>query len=437
MLLSFLGWIAISSIAAVLINRTQSDKLLTPAMIWLLFLSTFAVFAELPIDTPVNALPQSWVTDDVQQLKQGLQVLVSKAEKGSDINLGLLAILLMLAVSIKRLSKLFLHYVKLRRLVFAGVPYRHPLLNAKGFIFGGSHSAFVIGFFKPVIALPAFFVDLNDKQQEIILRHELFHIAKGDHRGAFIWRLLSELCWFNPAIRVFEKQYLVAIEARCDQGVIQQGIGSREYAETLLLSIKNSFNTAQQGSYASFNSPAFSLQEYKHRLSRVLSESNRNWSAMFILPLLLMSVLTLTTAKAALSTDRPIEWQSPVEDFRITSGFGEIAKFRNMQTHKGLDLKGPVGTPVYATSDGMVVVADQTTLKKNYGKAIVLQHGSEWQSLYAHLSEIKVAPEQQVKAGELIGLIGTTGKVTGPHLHFEMTFKGNKVNPMKYLKASQ
>lgn len=117
---------------------------------------------------------------------------------------------------------------------------------------------------------------------------------------------------------------------------------------------------------------------------------------------------------------------------RIASGFGTridpIYKTRKM--HTGIDFTAPIGAKVYATGDG--VIAKVNYDKWGYGTHIVVNHGYGYQSLYAHLSSAKVKPGQKVKRGQLIGNIGSTGKSTGPHLHYEVVKNGQKVNPIGF-----
>jgi murein DD-endopeptidase MepM/ murein hydrolase activator NlpD len=98
--------------------------------------------------------------------------------------------------------------------------------------------------------------------------------------------------------------------------------------------------------------------------------------------------------------------------------------------HWGLDFTAPVGTEVYSTGDG--VVEEIETLAWGYGKNIVINHGFGYKTRYAHLSAFKVKVGQKVTRGQVIGLVGNTGKSTGAHLHYEVEKDGVKVNPMSY-----
>lgn len=116
----------------------------------------------------------------------------------------------------------------------------------------------------------------------------------------------------------------------------------------------------------------------------------------------------------------------------VISGFGmrmhPILRFQRL--HAGLDFRAPIGTKVYASADGVV---DFAGVKKNgYGIHIDISHGFAYHTKYAHLSEILVRQGQKVKRGDLIGLTGNTGLSKGPHLHYEISKNGKKINPIDY-----
>jgi murein DD-endopeptidase MepM/ murein hydrolase activator NlpD len=117
----------------------------------------------------------------------------------------------------------------------------------------------------------------------------------------------------------------------------------------------------------------------------------------------------------------------------ITSKFGQRENpfgDENIETHKGMDIKGPVGGVVKATAKGTVQFAGQ---KNGFGNCIVLKHGNGFTTLYGHLSKILVTAGQQIEIGQQIGLIGSTGRSTGPHLHYEIHHNGEKIDPQSFL----
>lgn len=101
--------------------------------------------------------------------------------------------------------------------------------------------------------------------------------------------------------------------------------------------------------------------------------------------------------------------------------------------HTGLDLAGPRGSPIVAAADGVVAVAEVSTV--GYGDHVIIAHANGMLTLYGHLEAMLVKPGQAVKAGQVIGLLGSTGNSTGPHCHFEVRISGQPVNPEPFLPA--
>jgi murein DD-endopeptidase MepM/ murein hydrolase activator NlpD len=126
----------------------------------------------------------------------------------------------------------------------------------------------------------------------------------------------------------------------------------------------------------------------------------------------------------------------PLEGAALTSGFGMRTHpvLGGRRQHAGIDLAAPTGTPVYATADGVVSRADWYS---SYGLYIAIEHGASMQTRFAHLSRLAVATGDSVKKGDLIGYVGSTGRSTGPHLHYEVRIDGLAVNPIPYMVESE
>ena len=117
-----------------------------------------------------------------------------------------------------------------------------------------------------------------------------------------------------------------------------------------------------------------------------------------------------------------------------TSGFGyRYNPFGSggMESHKGLDFRGNIGDAVKTTADGIIEFAG---LKGGYGKCIIVKHKNGFHTLYGHLSAINVKARQRVVSGDKIGELGSTGRSTGPHLHYEVWQNGERVNPARFTK---
>lgn len=129
--------------------------------------------------------------------------------------------------------------------------------------------------------------------------------------------------------------------------------------------------------------------------------------------------------------------QKPVREFRYTSGFGVRGNpfgGHGGEMHPGMDMAAPTGTPVYATADGIVSRAERTY--GGYGNLVQLEHGKGLETRYGHLSQILVHDGQRVHRGDLIALVGSTGRSTGSHLHYEVRIDGRAVNPMPFLQTA-
>ena len=123
----------------------------------------------------------------------------------------------------------------------------------------------------------------------------------------------------------------------------------------------------------------------------------------------------------------------PVENIKLTSSFGVRSDpfHGSAAMHAGVDIPGPIGTPIYATADGVIGRAGRFG---GYGNLITVNHGKGIETRYGHLSKILVAPNSRVRRGQMIGLMGSTGRSTGSHLHYEVRIDGAAVNPMPFMQ---
>jgi murein DD-endopeptidase MepM/ murein hydrolase activator NlpD len=103
-----------------------------------------------------------------------------------------------------------------------------------------------------------------------------------------------------------------------------------------------------------------------------------------------------------------------------------------MKMHKGIDITADIGTKVYASATGKIVKVISSD--EGHGNCIVIEHGYGFRSRYAHLSAFKVKEGDEVKRGDLIGLVGSTGRSTGPHLHYEIEKEGEIIDPKKFIQ---
>jgi murein DD-endopeptidase MepM/ murein hydrolase activator NlpD len=158
-----------------------------------------------------------------------------------------------------------------------------------------------------------------------------------------------------------------------------------------------------------------SLEEYNFLKSARVSRFNRSYPRLWQMKVL------------------PDLW--PV-DGQLIGSFGKRSDpFSGEQAwHYGVDLSAPIGSPIRAAADGTVV--DASYSGGGYGRLVVIDHGGGVQTFYAHLSRIDVIAGQGVRRGEIVGALGRSGRVTAPHLHYEVRIGGNPVNPYQFLAGS-
>lgn len=134
-------------------------------------------------------------------------------------------------------------------------------------------------------------------------------------------------------------------------------------------------------------------------------------------------------------TKASIPSRQPVDSVSLSSNFGGRSDPFNGQRrmHQGIDIPGPIGTPIYATADGVVRRAQWAN---GYGNLVEISHGNGLETRYGHLSKLIAQPNERVRRGQLIGLMGSTGRSTGSHLHYEVRIAGSAVNPMPYIDGT-
>ncbi len=140
-------------------------------------------------------------------------------------------------------------------------------------------------------------------------------------------------------------------------------------------------------------------------------------------------------AEQAAKSKSAIPSRQPVDNVSLTSSFGTRNDPFNgrHRMHQGIDIPGAIGTPIYATADGVV---ERAQWVNGYGNLVELNHGNGLQTRYGHMSKLIAQPNQRVRRGQLIGLMGSTGRSTGSHLHYEVRIAGAAVNPMPYIEGT-
>ncbi|MGI6678118.1 MAG: murein hydrolase activator EnvC family protein [Dehalobacterium sp.] len=171
------------------------------------------------------------------------------------------------------------------------------------------------------------------------------------------------------------------------------------------------------------------IEEDKKQIEKALNEMERNSNQ---LAAQINKIQQERMAKSGSKFNGVFSWPTPGYT-RITSDYGyrihPVLKTKRM--HTGIDIGAPSGTSIKAVAKGTVIYAGWLGA---YGNAVVIDHGGGISSMYAHQSRISVSVDEDVKKGDTVGKVGSTGWSTGPHLHFEVRKNGNPINPWNYLK---
>lgn len=307
-------------------------------------------------------------------------------------------------------------------------------------------SPMLAGLLHPVLLLPRHIRDLPPAQQQLIVAHELMHLRRRDHAWQHAGALLQGLLWFAPAVHGCYRRLQWALETGCDRAVLAGRPASerRSYAAALLAQLSLQPRTTAPAALA-FGLHDARIVADRIRLIRDAGGVDRSgWKLMatlLLVPALCGASVLLQpqfvwekAAQIAPATPAAIAWLAPLTQWRVTSAFGATNR-PSSKPHGGIDLGARRGTAVLAPAAGRVVIStDRYAGGAQYGKVIVIEHADNTRTLYAHLDGRLVAAGETVAAGQRIGLSGATGKVTGPHLHVEVSRGGAQIDPQILLK---
>lgn len=284
-------------------------------------------------------------------------------------------------------------------------------------------------------------------EKELIL-HEEGHCKQYHSIDILIIELLNIILWFNPAIWLFRKEILLNHEYSADSRVLTC-TDSTDY-QLILLNVLLRNNSG-------FLVSNFKYSAIKNRLAMMTKNNPRNNAILrkitgIIFFLLVGAAITFSKETIMLpeiftiqetlpvikpGNEIPELWPVKMDDnAKVSRNFGKInlklspGKDSTLY-HYAIDIEAKIGTEVMSTAGGKVIEAQYDG---GYGNTVVIDHGDGYKSKYAHLKDFIVKNGDTVKKGQTIGHLGSTGKSTGPHLHFEIIAKGQRVNPLNYLK---
>lgn len=318
---------------------------------------------------------------------------------------------------------------------------------------------FTLGIFRPRIYLPA---ALTGAARQAVVLHERTHLRRHDPQIKPLFYAVVCLHWFNPLAWLAFSQLEREMESACDEAAVRDcdAAARNAYCESIL-------QYALQGRMAP-GSLAFGQGSVKTRIVHLLHYRKIGAGALVVCAAAVgLSVTacmmqpqveeaTPETAETTQSEPAPQSTATPENAVTFTANTAGLPNLDDPENsprflcpvdytyviryesniHRGDDLAADKGTPIYAAQDGVVTYAD---FHYSYGYCVILDHGTgpdgnRWSTLYAHMDDYTVANGQTVKAGELIGHVGSTGNSTGNHLHFEVFLNGGVTQP-RYLTA--
>lgn len=301
----------------------------------------------------------------------------------------------------------------------------------------------------PFTVFRRIYLDPRTYQESItpVIRHEMVHARQLHSVDLLIMEFACAFLWFNPFVFLFKRSIRDNHEYLADDHASRNRNDLIPYMQAL----SDTLNRSVSPAYASY----FTSSTIKKRIIMLTNRKTprfKKFLYLLIIPVIALTVMSFQQPVEDVLGD-PVSFNlesggiiAAVDDPSIPSRFPLEEKFKKRVTlnygweglnpvtkekmvHKGIDFKAPQGTAVYATADGVVA---KSMYHEGYGKLIILKHEKGYSSLYAHLDERKVEAGEKVKIGQKIGTVGTTGRSTGDHLHYEVRKDGENVDPSEY-----
>ena len=295
---------------------------------------------------------------------------------------------------------------------------------------------FTMGTLFPVVFLPRAVLESPAEAVEAALAHELAHVRAWDDLNITLQHLIGTLFFFHPAVHFAGRRLNAWREIARDRDVVATNLMSvKHYGLGLLAALR-----------ASAPGPA-AAPALSHRIrgrvaalvqgaSRATASKTRR-TTVAVLGLAALPLIGFAPPRPQPATQE-LGRQHPLPGGRITSGFGPRRDPFSGKTahHTGIDLSAPKGTDILAPASGRVLIAGFQEDRPAWGIMLVLQHDKGYQTYYAHLAEVRVAVGDTVQAGQTIGTVGDTGRVTAPHLNLELHHDGTPIDAEMVLGPS-
>ena len=315
------------------------------------------------------------------------------------------------------------------RTLLALTEHATPATAGNRRVFETTHKLAPFSFFRHIYVPKG----IEREQLQIVLIHEEAHVKQQHSLDILLLEMYAIVFWFNPLLNWFRKTLQEVHEYLADHEVLTKGIPLPTYLSLL----QNNVHRAYQVQLAQ----AFFQSTIINRIHMMTSKKSPAWKRgtyLFFLPVLASFMLAFTNPPIQLEqNEEVIPNITPIakSNYRyISSGYGMRKNpwTKEMMMHTGVDFAADKGTEVRATADGVVVEVSFKEEGEGHGRMIVIKHNDTYSTAYSQLSGFNVKEGNSVKQGDIIGFVGSSGKSTGPHLHYEVWKEGEKVNPEDY-----
>lgn len=266
---------------------------------------------------------------------------------------------------------------------------------------------------------------LLSKDISLMLKHEEAHVRLYHTADLLLTELFLALTWFNPFVYLFRKQLKSVHEFQADEYVLSKGVLKSDYLTAMLESL-----VSTDRNYLKSGFKSLTIKSRINMMTKDKSNKYQLFKYIFVAPLL---AVILTAFVGFVYTEPSLFPIKEGVSYRVTAKFGNMKDpfSKKHRHHWGIDIAAKTGTAIVATGNGKVVKAQN---QGNWGNLLVVNHGGGYETWYAHLDGFAVEEGATVRAGEVVGYLGNTGKSTGPHLHYEVHHNGKRVNPEDYFE---
>lgn len=271
--------------------------------------------------------------------------------------------------------------------------------------------------------------DISNEESAIIL-HEKVHGYQWHSLDLLLMEIFTIAFWFNPFVFLLKRSLKTTHEYIADQVVISNNVSTQDYLNIL--------TSGTEKACLSGITNHFKYLTIKNRIEMITKNKTyklKKLGYLIFMPLLAFLIFAFSynpSAKDNIPSLIPID-KADIVKYSVTYGVKMIDPFtKKERVHYGIDIVADEGTKIIASSDGIVTYANFS--EKGWGNLIIIRHDENYETWYAHLKEFSVSPGEEVKAGQAIAFVGSTGKSTAPHLHYEVRKNGVRVDPEMYFK---